>query len=614
MDLFGSRHATAASDTAASRERTDTRPSPMPAASSAVAALSALDEHIAAVRVLRVLHSSPRRRLLVVHDEGGTPRVMKHWSRHDDRVDRELRALDRARGDHVVRLIDVGDDGDGVAAVLERAERGDLARLLRDRATISSGELVTIMAPLASTVARLHRAGVAHGRITAHRVLFDSSGAPQLCGFGGAELFEHGLAPAHLERLESVRRDRDAVALLARSLAERITGGAGRRALDAVQRAAADPDDPLGRLSAELFAFSSGSPVRFPIETDAEGPAEPLAATALPRRAAVAPADAMSGRGDHADLGGDGDRTSSPGGRRRARRREGRGAAGSGSSGSVGRATRRQRERGERIGDGRAARSPRRSRRTGSAGDPTRTRDAMASTTHRRTGGDARRRIIGEALDGAPVAAARAWAARVALTQSPRRRRGAVALGSAAAAALLVFLLVPGPSAAETPRPEADATGTSSVPPASTSSAATADREAATDRAGDKRSDSAAPSTAAPDRADKAVQGDDPLAAARALLTLRRDSLRELDVQGLARVLDPGSTAAADDRALLERLDAGSATVADRARVDLAATEVSEQLGDAVVIRLAPNSDPASLLLIRGEAGWRIRAYSSAAG
>lgn len=99
--------------------------------------------------------------------------------------------------------------------------------------------------------------------------------------------------------------------------------------------------------------------------------------------------------------------------------------------------------------------------------------------------------------------------------------------------------------------------------------------------------------------------GDDPLAAAVALLERRDACIAELSLLCLEEADQQGSAALADDRAGLEVLRAGEeAELPAVAPVDAA---LVERLGDSALVRLGPQTAPASLLLVRSEAGWRIR-------
>ena len=62
------------------------------------------------------------------------------------------------------------------------------------------------------------------------------------------------------------------------------------------------------------------------------------------------------------------------------------------------------------------------------------------------------------------------------------------------------------------------------------------------------------------------------------------------------------------DRAALDALVADGE---QPALLDAASATIVERLGDTVLISLGPDSEPASVLLMKGEAGWRVRDYLS---
>jgi hypothetical protein len=114
-----------------------------------------------------------------------------------------------------------------------------------------------------------------------------------------------------------------------------------------------------------------------------------------------------------------------------------------------------------------------------------------------------------------------------------------------------------------------------------------------------------------------AVAENDPLAALGPLLDERERCIRDLSVLCLDAVDQAGSVALADDTALVRGIQEG----AEAAYVSLEGdgAELVERLGDSAIVRLAapasesraaePERQPASLLLMKGEAGWRIRGY-----
>jgi hypothetical protein len=103
--------------------------------------------------------------------------------------------------------------------------------------------------------------------------------------------------------------------------------------------------------------------------------------------------------------------------------------------------------------------------------------------------------------------------------------------------------------------------------------------------------------------------GDDPVTAAAALLEIRATCLASADADCLAAIEQPGSPIEARDRAALEQgAEVGSAEF----DLDLDAISLVADLGDAVVVSVparAGEREPASLLMMRSEAGWRLREW-----
>ncbi|HKH09093.1 MAG TPA: hypothetical protein VKA62_09110 [Agromyces sp.] len=158
------------------------------------------------------------------------------------------------------------------------------------------------------------------------------------------------------------------------------------------------------------------------------------------------------------------------------------------------------------------------------------------------------------------------------------------------------------------------------VPPA------TAGVGAGSDRAGSTTKDVNTPTTApkaagddtVPDDADAQVEsavpeilGDasaDVASVAAGLLELRESCFAALDLACLDQVVQPGSAIEAEDRAaLIAARDGADHPVGG---YDLDQLVVSADMGAAVLVTV-PFADgerqPASLLLMRGEAGWRLR-------
>ncbi|MFT4283260.1 MAG: hypothetical protein QM598_00325 [Protaetiibacter sp.] len=166
---------------------------------------------------------------------------------------------------------------------------------------------------------------------------------------------------------------------------------------------------------------------------------------------------------------------------------------------------------------------------------------------------------------------------------SAARRRTAVGGGAAlAVAALLLAVLPPSPA----PHVPGGASAVADAPTAAPSSEASGAASASGVRTG-------------------AISGDDPLAAVGALLARREECLAELSLLCLEEVDQAGSAALADDRRGVEALRGGGEAALPA--VDPVSPQLVERLGDSALVRLGPETAPASLLIVRGEAGWRIR-------
>jgi tRNA A-37 threonylcarbamoyl transferase component Bud32 len=400
---------------------------------------------------------------------------------------REAEALHRARGDHVVELLDVSLGTDAVL-VFPRLSRGSLAGLLSRRRSLDAGEAVTILAPIATCLARMHAAGVAHGALSPDAVLFRADGAPVLTGLGSAELFEPGIPEVARERIDGVIADRAALLALADAVLSRTTGErakAASRLRDGFR--AMDRGELAERMASDLFAMAAARPVRFDADEDDS------------------------------------------------RHRAGRVVA---------------------IAD------------TPAPEEPT---DPVG------------RGIAGRLLESGPGSIVRAAVTHRWTSWSAGRRRAVLGGAVAALALLLAFAVVPGQSTSVVPEavdPQVDAV----APPA--------DAELGTAEG-------------------SAIDADDPLAALPDLATRRDGCFRDLSVLCLDGVDEAGSSAWDTDRTALQAItDGGDAPT----RLDVSTAELVERIGDSALIDLGPDSDPASVLLLKGEAGWRIRDYLGPGG
>jgi hypothetical protein len=179
-------------------------------------------------------------------------------------LETEVSALDRAAGEHVIELLDVSQSDEQSVLVFPRLPHGSLAELLSARATLDAGEAVTVLAPVAACLARIHACGVSHRALTPAAVLFRGDGAPMLTGFGSAALFDAGLPEVALEVQPGVADDRAALARIADAVLSRVTGSRAREAAQlAASLRASDPADVCERLGTELFELAAARPVEF---------------------------------------------------------------------------------------------------------------------------------------------------------------------------------------------------------------------------------------------------------------------------------------------------------------------------------------------------------------
>ncbi len=105
------------------------------------------------------------------------------------------------------------------------------------------------------------------------------------------------------------------------------------------------------------------------------------------------------------------------------------------------------------------------------------------------------------------------------------------------------------------------------------------------------------------------VGGDDPVAALPILLEERLECIRQLSVLCLETVDESGSSAFVDDVALIRDIEAGEVSGAVDA-TGVEGVELVERHGDVALVsyRAGPDGEPASTLMMRTEAGWRLRA------
>ncbi|MEV4261777.1 protein kinase [Kribbella sp. NPDC049584] len=96
------------------------------------------------------------------------------------RLREDLSVLSRIRHPHIARVLEFRETETHLIVISQYLPAGSLASLLPRRGHLSSGELVTLLAPLAEAVSFLHRSHLSHGAITPHNVLLDADGRPVL--------------------------------------------------------------------------------------------------------------------------------------------------------------------------------------------------------------------------------------------------------------------------------------------------------------------------------------------------------------------------------------------------------------------------------------------------
>jgi hypothetical protein len=163
-----------------------------------------------------------------------------------------------------------------------------------------------------------------------------------------------------------------------------------------------------------------------------------------------------------------------------------------------------------------------------------------------------------------------------------------IAGGAGAAALVCALAVVPSVGSARgvgTPAPTRSATASASTPRASTPPASITGHQVA------------------------ALTGDDPVAAATALIAARAACITQRSVGCLDSVDQADSAALEADQFFLRELQGGG-TIKDR-RLDGSQPTLVERLGDSAIVGLgmptAPSTYPQSVLVVKMDAGWRIR-------
>lgn len=522
-----------------------------------------------------------------------------------DAIDGEAAVLSSVASEHVVALLDVCSlPGAPPVFVLERLNTTSLAWLLRTRSRLSIGEAITVLVSMTRGVRALHDAGFGHGRLGAAKVLFGAGNRPVIAGLGhaiplagnaaasagsavpsgsattpsagattpsaGAGVQPRGVAvvsggdAASAARLADWRAVRDiGVAVFDRVdvLGREAQVDEVRSAFDALAAGRGLAGD-YERVEDALFALAPPAPVAVqPRSMRAPGSADGTA-TAV-RAAASAPIRGPGRRSADADEREPGGRRARPESAPAARRRH----------------SSRSREPG--WADGRVV---------------------------GRAAGRAVERFAEQALERGALSILREHVA--GLVRARRRPMAVAAVLATGLVACGVLLLPPSQQAADagtrssvTPSPRPSPRPLPSGARASASAAAGA-------VTGGTATGGVHGTTEGPIASDDPITSDDPVAAASALFDARSRCLRGRSAACLASVDESTSPLYADDVDRMARKSTRQAEdEADYARFGVS---LVERIGGSALVALEPPSDasdaePATALVIKGEAGWRIR-------
>lgn len=102
-----------------------------------------------------------------------------------ERLAAEVEALTALEGEGLQRLVEAGEDAEGLYLVTELVPGEALSERLR-RGALEDGEVRAVGAALAATLARIHRLGWLHGDLAPANVRLDGQGQPVLLDLGQA--------------------------------------------------------------------------------------------------------------------------------------------------------------------------------------------------------------------------------------------------------------------------------------------------------------------------------------------------------------------------------------------------------------------------------------------
>jgi len=554
---------------------------------------------VAGYRLIRLLGTGDRAAIYLGHSGSGAMVALKVFRARTESasIERDIAVLTSAAAPGLVRLLDVAQLGDGrICLVLERLAGGSLARYLIEHPVLSPGEAVTLLAPVVVALNALHSAEFAHGSLTQATILLDATGRPVLTGFGAIRQFSDALR----ERMPLLRADYTRLATIGRCVCDGLaeTDARSHGAADLFRRFHNDvnPSDGAGRTNAGPYDVG-----RYDAEPRALlAPTESVLVNL--ERALFDWADAEPLRGFRSDDDADprsavstdpstaGWEVAEPA--RRIERVQFRGAFSErGHSTDRTEPGRYVPEHGDPVLHDN---DPYPSAPNAGLISPFR---ALGNLVARVAGSrNLLSRLLDNLVDARPVEA---------LGHNLRKRlhgrRRAIVVASLGGVSILVLALTLFPLSGR-PGPAADAVAAG--PPATAATPDESDHSLDQTQASGADSDLQTPDSAA-------IAGDDPVAAVVALLAGRAACLAAASLVCLVGVDQTGSAVLALDSYDARQRQQGGSVPHLPNYVGYLPT-LAERTGNLAVVALAPGagnkkSQPASVLVVKGEGGWRLR-------
>ena len=224
------------------------------------------DAVIAGHRVIRLLGTGDRSTVYLGHSAGGSAVALKIFRADIEpaSIELDIAVLTSPAAPGLVRLLDVAQLGDGrICLVLERLAGGSLARYLVDTPRLSPGEVVTVLAPVTVALRSMHAAGFAHGGVSQATILLDANGRAVLTSFGAVSQ----LGDPSGDRVRLLRADYERLGLVLEALWDALDAADSHRASGAALlrrfRDAANPNAG----STGAGRARSGAPIASVLET-----------------------------------------------------------------------------------------------------------------------------------------------------------------------------------------------------------------------------------------------------------------------------------------------------------------------------------------------------------